>query len=155
MEAFVYSWTNTSTGQLYVGYHKGTPEDGYVCSSKPMLEDYMKDRSVFTRQIIARGTKEECIALEKAILMSANAKDDPTFYNKHNGNGNVACPPGPRIGQFAGEKNGMYGRNHSEESRRKMSANSMGNGKGVAKSPEHKEKLRLAALRRWEKHRGD
>ena len=154
MEAFVYCWTNHSTEQLYIGYHKGSPEDGYVCSSKSMLEDYIKDRSVFSRQIIATGTKEDCIALEKAILMSVDAKHNDAFYNKHNGNGNVAVPPGPHIGQFAGEKNPMYGKKHTPATIIKMSENRKGKGR-QPKSPETREKMRQAALKRWEKQRGN
>ena len=87
MEAFAYTWTNTETNQLYIGSHKGTPDDGYVCSSKPMLEDYMRDRFVFTRQIVASGTHEDMVAFEAALLQSVDAKNDPQFYNQHNGDG--------------------------------------------------------------------
>lgn len=86
-EGFVYCWTNTATNQLYIGVHKGTPDDGYVCSSKTMLEDYMQDRSVFSRQIIASGSYEDMRAFEETLLNAVDAKQDPQFYNKHNGNG--------------------------------------------------------------------
>ena len=33
-EAFVYRWTNVTLGSIYVGYHKGSQDDGYICSSK-------------------------------------------------------------------------------------------------------------------------
>jgi hypothetical protein len=32
-DSFVYCWTDHKTGMLYVGSHKGTIDDGYVCSS--------------------------------------------------------------------------------------------------------------------------
>ena len=115
MESFAYTWTNTKTNQLYIGSHKGTPDDGYVCSSKPMLEDYMRDRSVFSRQIVATGTHEDMVAFEKALLMSVGARNDPQFYNKHNGNGHTVSPPGPHVGQFAGEKNPMYGKTTTQK----------------------------------------
>jgi hypothetical protein len=28
-EAFVYKWTEKSTGKWYIGYHTGTIDDGY------------------------------------------------------------------------------------------------------------------------------
>lgn len=87
MDAFVYCWTNIETNQLYVGSHKGTPDDGYVCSSKPMLEDFKNNPNVFVRQIIASGTHDDMVALETAILISADAKNDLQFYNMHNNNG--------------------------------------------------------------------
>ena len=33
-EAFVYCWTDHKTNKLYVGVHKGSINDGYICSSK-------------------------------------------------------------------------------------------------------------------------
>lgn len=108
MEAFVYTWTNLETNQLYIGSHKGTPDDGYVCSSKPMLEDYMKNRSIFSRQIVATGTYEDMRAFEQTLLDTIDARRDPQFYNQHNGNG-----------QF-------YLKRHTEESRRKISKSKKG-----------------------------
>ena len=32
-DSFVYIWHNISNGRKYVGYHKGTLDDGYICSS--------------------------------------------------------------------------------------------------------------------------
>ncbi len=190
MEAFVYCWTNTETNQLYIGSHKGNPDDGYVCSSKVMLEDYMRDRIVFSRQIIATGSFEDMRAFEETLLDSFDVKHDSQFYNQHNGNGNFYLKrqtvearrkiaeskkgkPRPDLAErnrtvrqgfaspdfirpvLTGDKNGMYGRNHTDESKKKMSLNSKGKGKGVSKSPEHKEKIRQAALRRWAKKNGD
>jgi hypothetical protein len=45
MEAFVYCWTDKITNKLYVGSHKGSPDDGYVCSGKYMLEESKKKMS--------------------------------------------------------------------------------------------------------------
>lgn len=93
MEAFVYTWTNLETNQLYIGSHKGTPDDGYVCSSKIMLEDYMKNRSAFSRQIVATGSHEDMIAFEHSLLMAVDAMHDSQFYNRHNGNGRYVFNP--------------------------------------------------------------
>jgi hypothetical protein len=86
-EAFVYCWTDFGTNKLYVGVHKGTPEDGYVCSSKSMLEEYTKRPNDFSRQIVARGTFKEMYVFETAILKAAGADKDPGFYNQHLNNG--------------------------------------------------------------------
>jgi len=40
--AFLYRWTDHKYGIYYVGYHKGTPYDGYICSSEIMLRKYNK-----------------------------------------------------------------------------------------------------------------
>lgn len=87
MEAFVYCWTNHRTNKLYIGSHKGSTDDGYVCSSKYMMEEYRKNPDVFTRTIIATGEEADIRKLESKILASANAAADDDFYNKHNGFG--------------------------------------------------------------------
>lgn len=91
MEAFVYCWTDYGTNRLYVGVHKGTPDDGYVCSSKPMVEEYTKRPNDFSRQIIAQGTFADCYALETAVLKSARVDKDPAFYNRSLNHGPFRC----------------------------------------------------------------
>lgn len=86
-EAFVYCWTDHKTKMLYVGSHKGTPDDGYVCSSKYMMEVYNERPEDFTRQIVAEGSYADIMKLEEAILTSVNARMNEQFYNQHNGNG--------------------------------------------------------------------
>jgi hypothetical protein len=86
MEAFVYCWTDYKTKKLYVGSHKGNPDDGYVCSSKYMLQEYKSRPQDFTRQIVAIGKFEDIRRLEEHILHSADAKNSNDFYNQHNGN---------------------------------------------------------------------
>lgn len=87
MEAFVYCWTDHKTNKLYVGSHKGTTDDGYICSSKYMLEEYNKRPNDFTRQIVAQGKLEDIRSLESTILKSVNARLNEDFYNQHNSDG--------------------------------------------------------------------
>jgi NUMOD3 motif len=84
-EAFVYCWTDHKLSKLYVGLHKGNPTDGYVCSSKSMLEEYLLRPHDFSRQIIATGSMEHIRRLENKILQSANAALSDDYYNRHNG----------------------------------------------------------------------
>lgn len=86
-EAFVYCWTDKLTNRLYVGSHKGTRDDGYICSSKWMLEEYNKRPEDFSRQIIADGDEPDIRRLEARILQSANAAYDDGYYNKHMNDG--------------------------------------------------------------------
>lgn len=81
-EGFVYCWTDHKNNKLYVGVHKGTVDDGYICSSKDMLIEHQLRQADFTRQIIANGDYEDMRALETAILRSANVRYDDGFYNK-------------------------------------------------------------------------
>lgn len=86
-DSFLYCWTDHKNNKLYVGIHKGSIDDGYICSSKLMKEEYNKRPNDFTRQIIANGTYSEVRVLEKAILNSVDAKNNMDFYNQQNGNG--------------------------------------------------------------------
>lgn len=90
-EAFVYCWTDHLTEKLYVGYHKGSVDDGYVSSSKKFLKEYNKRPGDFTRQIIAHGTVEDMQNFEIKILTSAKAAQNKNFYNRHNGGKNFYC----------------------------------------------------------------
>jgi hypothetical protein len=83
MEAFVYCWTDHLTKKLYVGSHKGTTDDGYDFSSKPMREEYNKRPREFTRQIIAEGDYKTMKKLEVMILKAVDAARNPMFYNRH------------------------------------------------------------------------
>lgn len=84
-EAFVYEWTNTENGKKYIGYHKGTTDDGYVCSSKSMLEDYNRNPKLFRRRIVATGRSDEMYSLENSLLERVSAATNPEYYNKTNG----------------------------------------------------------------------
>jgi len=152
MEAFVYKWTDEATNMLYVGYHKGDPDDGYVCSSKYMLAEYEKRPEDFSRTIIATGKKKDMIDLESSILKAANASTNEMYYNRHNGGkfylsehseetkrkigaANKKIRTGSTLSEthkanigksIRGEKNGFYGKTHTEETRRKMSEANLG-----------------------------
>ena len=104
-EAFVYCWTDTLTGKLYIGKHKGSENDGYVSSSKYLMEEYRKRPEDFTRTIIASGCDADMISLERAILKSTNAASNTSFYNMHNNNGS---------GTYATQW-------HTEETKKKLS----------------------------------
>lgn len=120
---FVYCWTDIKNNMLYVGSHKGNIEDGYICSSKYMLNEYKERPDDFSRQIIAEGEIEDIRKLETKILQSVNAKKDKTFYNKHENDGFF----------FEGWKKGEM----SEEHRSKISAAK----KGKKLSESHKKAI--------------
>ena len=85
MDAFVYCLTNNSSGHKYVGYHKGSEDDGYVCSSSSdrFWSDYEKDN--FSRQIIAKGSVEDMVSFEKTILENIDLKSDEWYNNSAGG----------------------------------------------------------------------
>jgi hypothetical protein len=138
-EAFVYCWTDHKTNKLYVGSHKGTADDGYVCSSKYMMEEYRKRPEDFTRQIIAEGRFDDIRKLEEVILKTVNAKEDQLFYNQHNGDGNFYCK-GHTTESRQKISFSKRGYEHTEETKSKISLSKIGsqpwnkNKKGVQKS---------------------
>ena len=88
MEAFVYCWTNLDNGCKYIGYHKGSEDDGYICSSRSdrFWSDW--EDCEFSRQIIAKGSIEDCVALELTLLGTVDLKSDE-YYNNNAGGGVV------------------------------------------------------------------
>jgi hypothetical protein len=137
MNSFVYIWTNNSTGKKYVGYHKGTETDGYVCSSKnqKFWDDYKA--GVLTRKIVFYGTMQECIELESKIIKSEKIEN---LYNRnlngkiiftedlrkklstaHKGRKQDATWLKNRSDSLKGRIGGFIGKTHSEETLQKMS----------------------------------
>lgn len=121
-EAFVYRWINKTTGRIYLGYHKGSTDDGYICSSKSDLfwEHWNNTEVEWCRDIIYEGTLRECIDLETWILSQVNLKDD-SYYNQNVAGGIV----------MSDEIRAKLSRAHKgkvipKEVRAKMSASSMG-----------------------------
>ena len=139
-EAFVYCWSDHKTAKVYVGMHKGSVDDGYICSSKHMMPEYKARPDDFTRQIIGSGTLNDCRALEIALLKKIVLNKD-TCYNKVAGKfivmsedtkkrwkdakrGKKASPETiERMKRaHAGEKNHFFGRAHSDETKEKIAA---------------------------------
>lgn len=87
-DSFLYCITDKLTNKLYIGVHKGSETDGYLCSSKIVLQEHNKRPDDFSRQIIAHGSYTEVLKLENKILVSIDAKNDKMVYNMHNGDGN-------------------------------------------------------------------
>lgn len=81
-EAFLYMWINLDTDKVYLGKHKGTVDDRYVCSSDSMLEDFNKEPERFHRVILCYGSDAEISAKETLMLLQLNAAQSPLFYNQ-------------------------------------------------------------------------
>lgn len=168
MDSFVYKWTDTLTGKMYIGVHKGTTDDGYVCSSKYMMEEYVNRPDDFVREVLETGTYEECQLKETVILKSVDAAKNPMYYNQSNGaetfywSGPLSEEMKKKVGlglkgkpKSEEHKNklreSLKGRPLSEETKKKMSVAA----KGKKKAPfsiEHRRKIseqnRLRALKR-------
>jgi hypothetical protein len=86
MDSFVYCWTNHTLNKIYVGFHKGTEDDGYICSSRSdeFWKDFKNLNFKWTRQIIAKGSMKECQKLESKILNSIDITCESVYNNKNN-----------------------------------------------------------------------
>ena len=130
-EAFLYKWTQISTGKWYIGSRaaKGChPNDGYICSSKTVKPLIIKNPEDWVREIISVGSPEFIIGLERSYLLELNAKDNPYSFNKHNGDG-IYSQAG-KIPWNKGKKSNRpghrLGSTHTEEAKIKMSKNMKG-----------------------------
>lgn len=92
-EAFVYRWRDTLSRGWYIGYHKGTADDGYLCSSRTVKPQIQQDPDRWQRRILRWGTKQEMAALERRLLKRLQARTNPRSYNFHNGLGVPAGVP--------------------------------------------------------------
>lgn len=155
-EAFVYLWFNSTENMFYLGYHKGSPEDGYSHSSK-ILEQFDANNPPigWRRRILAVGTQSEMRQLEYELLKTRKKK-----WNKYY---NIAAGWSFPISQhlrdtisvsnskrewsefsrkklsesIKGENHPLYGKKHSEEARQKMSQAKV----GKKLTEEHKAKI--------------
>lgn len=166
MEAFVYCWTDHKKNMLYVGSHKGSIDDGYICSSKIMLKEYNNRSQDFSRQIVAYGNYEDIRNLEFKILKAANASKDDTFYNLHNGASNFnisdeatkkSVATKRKNGCFDSKNNPMYGKKHTDEVKKEHSFRMLGvknPNYGKQFTQETKEKMAIARKAYWDKKKG-
>lgn len=172
-ETFVYCWTDHKNDMLYIGCHKGHLGDGYVCSSKIMLEEYEKRPEDFTRQIIAIGEDADMREFEAKLLRSANVAQNPDYYNQHNGDGKFTVS-GRRHAEItkkkqsesrkklieegkitpkSGEENPMFGTTLSLDRIEKLKiarARQGSIGKGVPKSKEHRAQISKTLTGRYQ-----
>lgn len=109
MSFFVYRWEDVGKKKYYIGAHKGSYDDGYICSSKLMLEEYRNRPSDFTRSILSNhDTWENTLKEESRLLSELDAANDPLSYNQTNNEYSY---------NFKG---------HTEETKRKMSKSHTG-----------------------------
>lgn len=86
-QAYVYKWTELSTGKWYIGSRTKKnchPFDGYICSSKIVKPLVQKNPENWVREILFVGGAFEAFNLECKLLQELDAKHDPNSYNLHN-----------------------------------------------------------------------
>jgi DNA-directed RNA polymerase subunit M/transcription elongation factor TFIIS len=86
MDSFVYRWTNLTLNKVYIGWHKGTEDDGYICSSssEQFWNDYNNPIYKWEREILFKGNMPECQLLESKLLDSVDITSDSIYNNRNN-----------------------------------------------------------------------
>jgi group I intron endonuclease len=147
----IYKTTNLVNGKQYIGKDtKNKPS--YLGSGAILKRAILKyGRENFKKEILEScSSKEELINREEYWLNYYNASNNPMFYNMHN---HSSGGTGIR-----GEHHYMYGKHHSEETKRKMRESHVGHKNhnyGKKFSKETREKLSqsmVLACVRGEKH---
>ena len=135
-------------GKVYIGYTGQKPTDRW-CSGTGYKHQQLVYRAILRygwdniqHDIIADGlTHEQAVAMEIELIKAYDSMNPDHGYNTTpGGDGRLDC---------RGENHPMYGKHHTEESRRKMSESLRGRvspTKGKHLSEETKEKLRKANL---------
>jgi hypothetical protein len=140
-EAFVYIWKNLTNDNEYIGYHKGTQDDGYVCSSASdrFWNDFDDPAMQWKREIVFEGSQHECLEYEQSLLKEIDLRSD-SYYNNARGSSVIFTDEvREKIRQHhLGGSSGMKGKTHSEETKEKQRKALLGR----VFTQEHLEKLR-------------
>ena len=140
-EAFVYIWKNLVNNNIYIGYHKGAQDDGYVCSSasERFWNDFNDPAMQWEREIVFEGSQHECLEYEQSLLKEIDIRSD-SYYNNARGSSVIFTDEiREKIRQHhLGGSSGMKGKTHSEETKEKQRKALLGR----VFTQEHLEKLR-------------
>jgi hypothetical protein len=148
-QAFVYRWTNSQTGQWYIGSRTAQgchPQDGYICSSRRLLPLIESNHTEWAREILCIGEPQDMLDLETRLLQQLDAKNDPLSLNQHNGDGRFTTTGVPAYNKGIKKPRGTPSWNsgkpnphHSEIMKGRPAHN-----KGKPMSEEQKLKISLA-----------
>ena len=134
--AYVYKWTEQSTGKWYIGSRTAKnchPDDGYICSSKIVKPLIKSNPDNWIREILETGGPEDMYELESELLECLDAASSEYSYNMHN----------------CGKNFCRTGKAHSDETKDKMRAAK----KGKHLTDEHRAKISAAAKNMSDEHR--
>ena len=139
-EGFIYIWFDRKRKMYYVGCHWGSENDGYLCSSNRMRDAHRRRPHDFKRRLLKTNITDKSELLEEEYFWLSKIKNDELgkrYYNLHNHHfGHWIIN-----GDYTKEKHGMFGKKHSEETKRKM--------RGRKVSEDTKEKLRGIAEKQF------
>ena len=125
MHYLIYKTTNLLNGKIYVGQHRTSNlDDGYLGSGTKLLNSVKKyGRKNFKVDVLETCTFEDMNKLEIYWIDKLDSTNRETGYNICNGG---QRPPiwsdndkNEWCVRMSGDGNGMYGKKHSTETRKK------------------------------------
>lgn len=154
---YIYITTNNINGKRYIGQKKMNRNWKNYLGSGILLQKAFKKygKENFTKVIIDFAySKEELDLKESQYIEFFDAVNSNDYYNLQNG-GNTCSPTEEtkekirqaHIGLLTGENHPMYGKQHTDESKKKISDSKKGQipyNKGKKMSSEQKEKLKIS-----------
>tara|TARA_R100000152_G_C6753671_1_gene177428 strand:- start:83 stop:1318 length:1236 start_codon:yes stop_codon:yes gene_type:complete len=86
-EAYLYRFENANDGKLYIGYHLGAVNDTYQHSSTndEFNEAFQSSDAEFYFDVLDYGDQRVMIHEENKLLTKVDARNNPLYYNKTNG----------------------------------------------------------------------
>ena len=137
MYGYVYLITNNINGKKYIGLRSSsTFDDSYWGSGKLIQKAIAKyGRENFTREILHWcETPEQLVECEQREIINRNAADSSEYYNL------IATKTPIMIG----ESNPFFGKQHSEETKKKLSLAL----KGIPRGPRSEEtKIKMKSMK--------
>ena len=134
---YIYKITNLENGKIYIGKHStDNLNDSYMGSGKLIKKAISKyGKNAFKKDIIAFSDNEESLNfLERFYIKKYKSQDSSIGYNlTDGGEGTLGI-------SNSGEKNPMYGKTPSEETKHKISIAN----KGKRRSDEIRKKMSIA-----------
>jgi len=146
MSGFVYLWINTENGMKYIGSHKGDVNDSYIGSGVYFKRAYNKSPKNFERRILYVG--DDFLDVEDSLLKKYDVANNNDYYNlkndaiggwQHCNNQSVLTKRSKAISKVKkgkapscasrdknGNKNPMFGKTHSESTKKKIASKRKG-----------------------------
>ena len=150
---FVYIWYDRKRKMYYIGCHWGTINDGYICSSKRMRDNYRNRPCDFKRRILKKDIEREKLLEEeyKWLQLIPDKELGKQYYNHSKRHfGHWSSDPEQVFSmkeKNLGENNPMFGKKHSESYIKNMKKINSGSGNpffGKKHSEESKKKISVS-----------
>lgn len=109
-----------------------------------LIENVLNAEEEELKLIVANDNGYNMIKQSKGITNYIHYGEDNGMYGKQHTEESKERMRQSTLSKYDGDKNPFYGKRHSEKSRNKMSESRMGLLKDIPKTDEHREKIKMA-----------